>query len=50
MQAAKDGTVLGDFAGATLLHRGKTWRFFRQGEKFMVHAEGPDGGDARTSR
>lgn len=43
MQAAKDGTVLGDFSGATLVHRGKTWRFFRQGEKFMAHAEGPDG-------
>jgi tetratricopeptide (TPR) repeat protein len=43
MQAAKDGTVLGDFGGATFLHRGKTWQFFRQGAKFMVHAEGPDG-------
>lgn len=43
MQAARDATVLGDFSGATLLHRGKTWRFFRQGEKFMAHAEGPDG-------
>ena len=43
MQAAKEGTVLGDFSGATLQHRGKTWRFFRQGEKFMAHAEGPDG-------
>jgi tetratricopeptide (TPR) repeat protein len=43
MQAARDGTVLGDFSGATLLHRGKTWRFFRQGEKFMAHAEGADG-------
>ena len=43
MQAARDGTVLGDFSGATLVHRGKAWRFFRQGEKFMAHAEGPDG-------
>ena len=43
MQAARDGTVLGDFSGATLVHRGKTWRFFRQGEKFLAHAEGPDG-------
>jgi Tfp pilus assembly protein PilF len=43
MQAARDGTVLGDFGGATFRHRGKTWRFFRQGERFMVHAEGPDG-------
>jgi tetratricopeptide (TPR) repeat protein len=43
MQAARDGTVLGDFGGATFQHRGKTWRFFRQDERFMVHAEGPDG-------
>jgi tetratricopeptide (TPR) repeat protein len=43
MQAARDATVLGDFGGATFRHRGKTWRFFRQGEKFMVNAEGPDG-------
>ena len=35
MQAARDGTVLGDFSGATLVHRGKTWRFFRRGERFM---------------
>jgi Flp pilus assembly protein TadD len=35
--------VLGDFSGVTFEHRGKTWRFFRRGEKFMVHAEGPDG-------
>src|SRR5512137_191429 len=43
MQAAREQTVLGDFGGATFSHRGKTWRFFRRGEKFMVHAEGPDG-------
>ncbi|HTU00503.1 MAG TPA: multiheme c-type cytochrome, partial [Candidatus Sulfotelmatobacter sp.] len=43
MQAARDSTVLGDFGGATLEHRGKTWRFFRQEERFLVHAEGPDG-------
>jgi tetratricopeptide (TPR) repeat protein len=43
MQAARDGTVLGDFGGATLVHRGKTWRFFRDGTRFLVHAEGPDG-------
>ena len=42
MQAARDGTVLGDFGGATLQHRGKTWRFFRQGERYVVRAEGPD--------
>jgi tetratricopeptide (TPR) repeat protein len=43
MQAARDDTVLGDFGGATLEHRGKTWRFFRRGPQFVVHAEGPDG-------
>ena len=43
MQAARDGTVLGDFDGATLEHRGKTWRFFRDGTRFLAHAEGPDG-------
>jgi predicted CXXCH cytochrome family protein len=43
MQPARDGTVLGDFRDALLVHRGKTWRFFRRGERFMVHAEGPDG-------
>lgn len=43
MQVARDGTVLGDFGDATFEHRGKTWRFFRRGERFMVHAEGPDG-------
>ena len=43
MQAARPETVLGDFSGATFPHRGKTWRFYRRGEKFLVDAEGPDG-------
>jgi len=43
MQAARDGTVLGDFGDAAFQHRGKTWRFFRQAGKFVVNAEGPDG-------
>jgi len=43
MQVARDGTVLGDFADARFVHRGKEWRFSRAGEKFMVRAEGPDG-------
>ena len=42
MQAAREGTVLGDFNDASFTLRGKTWRFFRRGEKFMVLAEGPD--------
>jgi tetratricopeptide (TPR) repeat protein len=43
MQAARDGTVLGDFGDAAFEHRGKRWRFYRRGEKFLVSAEGPDG-------
>ncbi len=43
MQPARDGTVLGDFAGATLDHRGKTWRFQRRDGKFVATVEGPDG-------
>jgi predicted CXXCH cytochrome family protein len=43
MQPAREGTVLGDFGGARFVHRGKEWRFFRSGERFVVHAEGPDG-------
>ncbi|MCU0293583.1 MAG: tetratricopeptide repeat protein [Thermoanaerobaculaceae bacterium] len=42
MQAARDDTVLGDFNDARFELRGKTWRFFRRGERFMVLAEGPD--------
>ena len=43
MQAARDGLVLGDFNDRTFEHRGKTWRFFRRGGAYLVHAEGPDG-------
>lgn len=43
MQVAGSGTVLGDFRDAAFSHRGKTWRFFRRGEKFMALAEGPEG-------
>jgi tetratricopeptide (TPR) repeat protein len=42
MQAARLGTVLGDFDDATFPLRGKTWKFFRRGERFLVLAEGPD--------
>ena len=44
MQTARAATVLGDFNDATFTLRGKTWHFFRRGEKFMVLAEGPDSG------
>ncbi len=43
MQPATDETVLGDFDDATFTHFGVASRFFRDGEKFMVRTEGPDG-------
>lgn len=43
MQKASAATVLGDFAGATVTRHGVTTAFFREGEKFMVRTEGPDG-------
>jgi predicted CXXCH cytochrome family protein len=43
MQKATESTVLGDFAGAELEHFGVTTTFFRNGDKFMVRTDGPDG-------
>ena len=43
MQKASAATVLGDFANATLIHHGVTKVFSRDGDKFMVQTEGPDG-------
>ena len=43
MQAATDSTVLGDFNGATVRYGGVTTRFSRDGGRFMVHTDGPDG-------
>jgi hypothetical protein len=43
MQTATEATVLGDFAGARLEHFGVTTTFFRDGDKFMVRTDGPDG-------
>ncbi len=43
MDVATDKSVLGDFNDATLEHDGLTNRMFRDGNKFMVHTEGPDG-------
>ncbi len=43
MQLADESNVLGDFNNATLIHHDITNRMFRQGSKFMVHTEGPDG-------
>jgi predicted CXXCH cytochrome family protein len=43
MQVASDETVLADFDRAELTHHGVTSRMFRDGSKFIVHTEGPDG-------
>ena len=43
MQKATEATVLGDFADAKLEHFGATTSFFRNGDKFMVRTDGPDG-------
>ena len=43
MQPATSETVLGDFTGVTFSHLGVTSRFFRRGDGFVVHTEGPDG-------
>jgi len=43
MDVANEETVLGDFSGVTLEHYGPTSRMFRDGDKFMVRTEGPDG-------
>ncbi len=43
MEPANDTTVLGDFGNVTFASRGVRTRFYREGEKFMVNTEGPDG-------
>jgi predicted CXXCH cytochrome family protein len=43
MQKATEATVLGDFGGAQLEHFGVTTTFFRDGDRFMVRSDGPDG-------
>jgi len=43
MQPAAAPTVLGNFTGAQLEHFGVTTTFFRDGGKFMVRTDGPDG-------
>jgi hypothetical protein len=43
MQPAAAATVLGDFAGAQLERFGVTTTFFRDGDRFMVRTDGPDG-------
>jgi predicted CXXCH cytochrome family protein len=36
-------TVLGDFSGVVFVHGGKTTRFLREGDKFLIETDGPDG-------
>ena len=43
MDLATEETVRADFADQTLEHFGITTKFFRDGQKFMVNTEGPDG-------
>ncbi len=43
MELATDEAVLGDFNDAVFERFGVTTRFFRDGPKYMVNTEGPDG-------
>ena len=43
MATATAATVRGDFNDTVFKHQGVTSRFFRQGDKFFVHTDGPDG-------
>ena len=43
MDLATDETVLGDFNDRTIDHFGTTSRLFRDGDRFMINTEGPDG-------
>lgn len=43
MGIATDESVLGDFNDQSIEHFGQTTRMFRDGQRFMVNTEGPDG-------
>jgi predicted CXXCH cytochrome family protein len=43
MDHASEKTVLGDFSNTSFDHNGVHSRFFRDGGKFMVETDGPDG-------
>ena len=43
MELATDESVLGDFNDVQFTHHGLTSRMYRDGRKFMIHTEGPDG-------
>jgi len=46
MAPATAETVSGDFNDTQFRHRGVTTRFFKRGDKFFVHTDGPDGRQA----
>ncbi|QEG23316.1 multiheme c-type cytochrome [Mariniblastus fucicola] len=43
MDFATEESVLGDFDDRTIEHFGTTSRLFRDGDRFMINTEGPDG-------
>lgn len=43
MGHATDESVLGDFNDVTFEHHGIVSRMYRDGKRFMIHTEGPDG-------
>jgi len=43
MDLATSETVLGDFEGASLTYQGVSSRMFRDGDRYMIQTEGPDG-------
>lgn len=43
MEIANDESVLGNFDNQTIEHYGVTSRMFRDGSRFMINTEGPDG-------
>jgi len=43
MDLATPDKVLGDFSDVELEHHGVTSRMYRDGDRFMIHTEGPDG-------
>lgn len=44
MRVADDSTVRGDFGDTRFEYYGMESRFYKQGDKFFVHTEGPGGG------
>ncbi len=46
MEPAGKDTVLGDFSGVTLSHRGATTRFSQRDGRYFITTEGPDGAPA----